>query len=235
MHPVIRVLVFIIFSLHASRLDLSEFFVAVLILLLLALICQGLNGPIAWSFLKRLRWLFLSILILYAWFTPGQALFDLPQTGFMPTYEGLQAGALQVSSLILIVTALVILVSGLSRDRLLAAIYWLSRPVSLLGIPRERLVVRLVLAMSYVPRLQGHLSEVMAHSAQTELKGLRRIAAVAGSLFIEVQQRAERAETESVAIATLPAPPPLQWFYPVLVASLFILLHRVATALLGTA
>ena len=233
MHPVIRVLVFIIFSLHASRLDLSEFFVAVLILLLLALICQGLNGPIAWSFLKRLRWLFLSILILYAWFTPGQALFDLPQTRFMPTYEGLQAGLLQVSSLILIVLALVILVSGLARERLLAAIYWLSRPVGLLGISREHLVVRLVLAMAYVPRLQMHLGEVMTRSAQAEVKGLRRIAAVAGNLFAEVQQRAEQAENEEVAIATLPPPSFVQWLYPLFVMALFVLLHRLATALLA--
>ena len=155
----------------------------------------------------------------------------MSQTRFMPTYEGLQAGLLQISSLILIVTALVILVSGLSRDRLLAAIYWLSLPVGLLGLSRVRLVVRLVLAMSYVPRLQGHLGEVMAHSAQSELKGLRRIAAVAGSLFVEVQQRAERAETESVTIATLPPPPPLQWSYPVLVVVMFVLLHRVAAGL----
>jgi len=231
MHPVIRVLVFIVFSINVSRIDLSELFIALLILLLLALMCNGLSWSTTFRFLKRLRWLFLSILLLYAWFTPGQALFNTQQERFMPTYEGLQAGLLQVSSLIMIITALVILISDLSRDRLLAAIYWLSRPVWLLGISRERLVVRLVLAMTYVPRLQVHLSEVMAQSAQTNVKGLRRIAAVASNLFHEVQQKAEQAETECVAIATLPSPPALQWLYPVLVAGVFVLFEHVAAGL----
>ena len=38
-----------------------------------------------WPLLKRMRWLFLSLLILYLWFTPGQPL--LPTFSRTPTLE----------------------------------------------------------------------------------------------------------------------------------------------------
>ncbi len=97
---------------------------------------------------RRTRWIMLSLLMIYAWSTPGQA---LPESlgAFGPTREGLMDGALQLIRLLAALAALAILLDRLHRQHLIAGLYTLFAPLRLIGLSRERLAVRLALTLHY--------------------------------------------------------------------------------------
>lgn len=100
--------------------------------------------------LRRIRYLLLAIIIIYAWATPGTPLFAAWADAWAPTTEGLLAGGLQAWRLLLIVTALALLLVRLNQAQLLAAIYGLLTPLNRCGVPRDRIAVRLYLSLQYV-------------------------------------------------------------------------------------
>lgn len=106
--------------------------------------------------LRRTRWVMLSLLMIYAYSTPGQALFyDLGMLS--PTREGLADGVLQLTRLLASLAALAILLEHLHRDRLISGLYTLFTPLQWLGMSRERMAVRLALTLQYaeVTMLRG--------------------------------------------------------------------------------
>ena len=107
--------------------------------------------------LRRVRVLLIAIAILFAWFTPGEAFFhDWPRLG--PTREGLALAALHAARLVAVVCAVAVLLERLSLQRLVGGLHALSRPLRLIGVPPERLALRLLLVLRYVeasPRGHG--------------------------------------------------------------------------------
>jgi energy-coupling factor transport system permease protein len=97
---------------------------------------------------RRTRWIMLSLLLIYAWSTPGQA---LPESlgVFGPTREGLIDGALQLTRLLAALAALAILLDRLHRQHLIAGLYTLFLPLRWMGLSRERFAVRLALTLHY--------------------------------------------------------------------------------------
>lgn len=106
--------------------------------------------------LRRVRVLLIAIAILFAGFTPGEAYFhDWPRLG--PTREGLVLALLHASRLIAVVCAVAVLLERLSLQRLVAGLHALSRPLRLIGVPPERLALRLLLVLRYVDAApRGH-------------------------------------------------------------------------------
>lgn len=97
---------------------------------------------------RRTRWIMLSLLLIYAYTTPGQA---LPESFgvFGPTREGLLDGMLQLARLLAALASLAILLDRLHRQQLIAGLYTLFAPLRLIGLSRERLAVRLALTLHY--------------------------------------------------------------------------------------
>lgn len=97
---------------------------------------------------RRTRWIMLSLLLIYAYSTPGQA---LPESFgvFGPTREGLLDGTLQLTRLLAALASLAILLDRLHRQHLIAGLYTLFAPLRLIGLSRERLAVRLALTLHY--------------------------------------------------------------------------------------
>lgn len=97
------------------------------------------------NLLRRARWLFLSLALLYFLATPGEYLPDiLGDIGI--TYEGLSQGAEQVSRLLAMLTSLAILHQTVGTQGLLAGFHCLLKPFPW----REATVVRLMLVLNYV-------------------------------------------------------------------------------------
>ncbi|WP_018231059.1 hypothetical protein [Thioalkalivibrio thiocyanodenitrificans] len=119
-------------------------------------------GPTAWrrclDLNRRLRWFFVSIILLYGWFTPGREVLPAADP-LSPTLEGLLLGLGRVMILAIIVGAVVWLLARSSREELVGAILWLTAPLAGLGFPRERFAVRLVLTLEVVPRLHPLVAE----------------------------------------------------------------------------
>src|SRR5574340_383535 len=117
--------------------------------------------------LRRTRWIMLSLLLIYAWSTPGQALSDVLGM-FGPTREGLADSVLQLTRLLAALAGLAILLDRLHRLQLMAGLYTLLAPLQWLGLSRERFAVRLALTLHYAEAAM--LRET--HDWQDNLRGL---------------------------------------------------------------
>ena len=107
---------------------------------------------------RKLRWFFLSIVILYFWFYPGTDL--LPSLGrFSPSVEGVNQAALRISSLLVVISYSGFLLLLTSRDDLVSGIQYLLSPLGFIGIDSQRFALRLGLVLSIVPQMseQQHL------------------------------------------------------------------------------
>lgn len=95
-------------------------------------------------YLGRARWLLLSLWLILAYHTPGEALFD---SAWMPTWEGAGEASLHAARLIAMLGCLAWLFARLGRDELVSGLWGLLRPLRALRIDSERLVVRLALVL----------------------------------------------------------------------------------------
>lgn len=121
-------------------------------------------GSGALLMVRRARWLLLSLLFVYAFATPGDAL--IPLLGALsPSLQGLQGGAMQAWRLTLLLLSLGLLLRSCPRHSLLSGLYVLMRPFGSVGINADRVAVRLWLTLQYAeqqPRrnIQGWWSEL---------------------------------------------------------------------------
>jgi energy-coupling factor transporter transmembrane protein EcfT len=115
----------------------------------LILVVSGyVAAPKLAQLLRRTRWILLSLLLIYAYATPGEA--ALPMLGnWSPAREGLQDGAAQLLKLLAALASLAILLEKLPRLQLIAGLYSLFAPLNFLGISRERCAIRLALTLHY--------------------------------------------------------------------------------------
>ena len=106
---------------------------------------------------RRLRWFFLSILILYFWFYPGTEL--IPMMGrFSPALEGVNQAVLRIASLLIVISYSVFLVQLTPRDDIISGIQFILSPLTYFGIDSSRFALRLGLVLSIVPKLMANQS-----------------------------------------------------------------------------
>lgn len=101
---------------------------------------------------RRMRWLFLSMLAIYAFATPGELIPYFPPE-FAPTYEGMLSGCIQVERLLIALAALSLLLLRSSNEEMMLGLYMLLSPFRLLGLNVERFATRLMLTLDYVEEL----------------------------------------------------------------------------------
>lgn len=104
--------------------------------------------------LRRIRVLLIAIVVLFAWFTPGEAqVADWPRLG--PTREGLGLAMEHAARLIAVVCSVAVLLERLPADRLVSGLYALCRPLAVIGLSAERLALRLLLVLRYIESSGG--------------------------------------------------------------------------------
>jgi hypothetical protein len=140
LHPSSALLVCLITMIAIQFLGLAGLALAIPVLLL------ALRNSLAgwWRLLRRMRWLLLSVWLILAYGTAGDALFEQE---WMPTHEGARVASLHVVHLALMLGCLAGLFDALGRQGLLIALQSLLQPWSRFGMASERLVVRLSLVM----------------------------------------------------------------------------------------
>lgn len=229
MHPVIRILSFLIlvgFLAHPGipTLVLAGITVAVLYM-------QRVNGVVsgALGMLRRIRWLLLSIFILYLWFTPGRALFTVAEVYqiIIPTVEGLDQGIRRLVALVLIVLAVNLMLLRSEKGELLSALIWLLRPLKIVGFSTEQLSVRLLLAMDNVTRAKELVNK---EKQLTPLRGkyFARGAMLISNIYRNNLALAESEPLQEVNVPAISSPPVYQWSYPIIFTGLFLLVQMVA-------
>ena len=236
MHAVIKIVCFLVFG-AAMAAGINSLLVAGFILVILLYLFEmgrGISAHLgtAMRMLKRLRWLFLSILIVYLFFTPGVLLW--PGVLWGPTHEGLYQGLSRIAVLVLIVAAVNVLIASTKQDDFLSAVSWCLWPLSLLGLSHERLALRISMTLAAV----GLLSAAYRHKGRDDAvpesssPKLMTIAKTAHRLFAKVIDDAQQAPLREIMLPEQSRPPVLQWFIPVLLAML-LLAVKVVTADVG--
>jgi energy-coupling factor transport system permease protein len=121
-----------------------------LLLLTVALFIAAakLDSRQLFSLIRRTRWILFSLLLVYAYSTPGVAL--VAGLGrYSPTLEGLYDGLMQLGRLLIMLSGLAILLSLLTQAQFISGIYALAYPLNWFGGSRERVAVRLALTLQY--------------------------------------------------------------------------------------
>lgn len=213
-HPLIRIICFMVLA-----TSLTQAVPMVLLLVATAFFLFGLvhrhSLLIALQMVRRLRWLLLSIVLIYLWMTPGTPLFPLELLSAI-TREGLYTGMLRVASLALIVIAVQMWVLSLPAERLYAALYQLALPFSYLGLSRTRLAVRMMLVLQVLGPVKTLLNEHRQRYVSRDASW-RETAELAADVFVDVVKRADQAELHTVSFEVLQPPAVVQWLYPLMI------------------
>lgn len=96
------------------------------------------------GYVRRARWLLLTLWLILAYNTPGEAFHDL---AWAPTYEGMAEANLQAARLVALLACLAWLFIRLGRDGMVSGLWGLLQPFRQAGLDIERLVVRLSLVL----------------------------------------------------------------------------------------
>lgn len=162
-HPAAQILTWCLLVATMQGLALEAALIAAGSMLLCAF---AFSGHKLWQLLRRTRWIILTLLLIYAYSTPGQPLLDALGVG-SPSREGVADGVSQLARLLAALAGLAILLDRLHRQQLIAGLYTLFAPLQWLGLSRERLAVRLALTLHY-----AEVVMLRAHSWQDTLRSL---------------------------------------------------------------
>ncbi len=149
MHPFVKIACFFFLLLLLQYLSASSIAVLCGLICLLAAV---LNLPHFSQLIKRMRWLFLSLLLVYAYATPGEYLAFLP-LNVAPSFEGLHLGLIQIAKLLIAVASLSALFASASKSQLMAGLWTMLSPLRLVGLNVERFTVRMLLTLHYVEQM----------------------------------------------------------------------------------
>lgn len=121
----------------------------VLMAVLASIVALWADAAMLRVMLRRIRWLLVSVAVLFLWMTPGVF---LPGIGgrLGITQEGAAMAVEHVARLLAIIALLALLLSRLSHGRIVAGLYTLLAPLGWLGIQRRAMAVRLMLTLEYV-------------------------------------------------------------------------------------
>ncbi len=101
---------------------------------------------------RKLRWFFLSIIILYFWFFPGTPIFS-SLSGFSPTVEGVDQAALRITSLLVVISYSGFLLLLTPVNELVSGIQLLLTPMKTIGVDTQRVALRLGMVLTIVSEM----------------------------------------------------------------------------------
>ena len=129
---------------------------------------QLARGPILWGFgfvvvalgllfarrrglrlVRRARFLLVTVVVLFAFFTPGEVLLSALGRA-SPTREGLVLAASHGVRLLSVLVVVALLLETIDERTLVSGLMSLVAPLRVIGFPVERLALRMLLVMAYV-------------------------------------------------------------------------------------
>lgn len=169
------------------------------------------TGLPAWRLARtvwRLRFFYLSLIVLYGWISPGEP--ALPALGaFSPSLAGLVSALRYIAVLAVIAMTVQLLMAALSRDELVGALRWWLKPLGVLGLERDRVALRLILVAEVLPRLQALARETTGGTAAQ--RGPVAVTRRAAAVFERAVAEAETAPPPRIELPALRAPPARDW------------------------
>ncbi len=219
-HPVVRVFCFITFAFFLALGSPAQLGVGTL--LIVALYARSGRTALnkAWPMLRRMRWFFLSIFLLYLFISPGESPVDSGTWNL--SFAGIGLALHRVFVLVVMVLAVCWLLHNSKREELVSALYRIVWPLTWLGLSRERFAVRTVLALESIDGAQYSVTE----RAKQAIKGdavMSAYADAASNAFNDVLKQADEQPLREVELDVSTTPAVVQWGWLFLVAGLMLL------------
>lgn len=145
LHPASLILIWLAFAFSIPWLRPAELSACVFLFSLPLLLRHSAQYL---KLLRRSRWLLISLILVYAFVTPGVAAIAALGS-YSPSREGLLSGGLQALRLIALLATLALLLATTTRERILVGLYFLLRPFALIGVDIDRVAARIWLTLHY--------------------------------------------------------------------------------------
>jgi len=169
LHPAVKIVLFVLMAVCIPYLKWPAM-LGLALLLAFILICYRVSSFI--PMMLRMRWLFVSMLLIFAYTTPGEFLAHWP-IAIAPSYEGLHDGLFQIARISLALAGIALLMHRSSKEHLMAGIYTIIKPLSILRLSPERFTARLYLTLQYIDKTkQQHNKQDQASSWQERFQAL---------------------------------------------------------------
>ena len=145
LHPASLIVLWLAFLFAAAEITGVTLFIGFALTLVVTLLFAGSHLRLL---VRRSRWLLLTMLLLFGWMTPGTPVALVPGASL----EGLHLAAEHGVRLLMALCALALMLRLLSPFQLVTGMRTLLAPFTAIGIPRDRLAVRLALTLEEVER-----------------------------------------------------------------------------------
>jgi energy-coupling factor transporter transmembrane protein EcfT len=206
LHPAFRIVLLLVLAGMLFRYSLAAM-ALVLGLLLLAAAAAGagtLTGIL--KALRRIRWLLLSIVIIYLWIAPEPGIAGRPW--YLPSWGELDTALRRSGVLVVLVAAVELLRRYTEVPRMAAGLVMLLAPLARLGVDTAVFARRLALTLEAVPLTAERVAEAAAR--QRIRRGLTAWGDVAATLVRDIEAGASMPTREAV-LPTLPWPTVRDW------------------------
>lgn len=223
MHPVIKIVSLIILSIFSTQGGWSNLFLTISIILPFYALHPDLF-PSALQMTLKLKWLFLSILLIYFLFTPEVSYF--------------LSGLFRVLVLISIVFSVNLFLKTSTIEQILESLLWIFYPLGYFNINVKRLSLRAVLTLEYIVILEQRLKKYQQNSRQEKQKkeykkGLKsfflfrkerlfQLIEDFAIIFHESLSKVEKESNKQYTIDCIEPPGVIQLLIPVLLCLLYI-------------
>lgn len=198
---------------------------------------QGGLWPPAIKMLLRLKWFFISIFVIYYFYTPQ---LQIPEQSYLNSkLSQLLPGLFRITVLIFILLSVNLFIQTTSKEKILAALLWLFSPLKILHIKTERIALRAVLTLEYIEDLSRRLSEYKKQSnldieskkvpvtirsadsfdfyLQAKKQAFLHLIKHSGIILREILEEANSTAGRAYTIDGLESPRPIQYVFPLLI------------------
>ena len=230
MHPAIKIVNLVIVSIFLTQGGWSTLLLTGALLLPFYIVQIDLWRP-AIKMIFRLKWFFISILLIYYIYAPDIA--QSTQTIINQISGQAAPGFFRISVLVFILFSVNLFIRTTSKEEILSALLWLFLPLKFVNINIERLSLRAILTLEYIEVLSRRLTEYkkiksfqaprnsnVAFYAKKKLAFLHLIKD-SGIILREILEEAETTSGKSYTIDCLESPKLIQFVLPLVLCLLF--------------
>ncbi len=185
--------------------------------------------------LYRLKWFFISILLIYYFYTPTVQQADL--SILVQFSEQLTPGLFRILVLIFILFSVNLFIRTTPKEEILSALLWISSPLNFFNFQTERISLRAVLTLEYIEILSKRLtqykidyksfdkSDIGTDNSLIQRKkfAFLHLIKYSGIILREILEEAEATSGQAYTIEYLEPPEFVQYFFPIVLCVFFYL------------
>jgi len=226
MHPAIRILCFLSLVTALARANFPFILLADGVFLVFAIRSPRDIFSFTWRLMRRMRWFWLSIILLYTLMTPGGGQ-SFIVAGLELSFGGLLLGLERCLALATVLLFFALLIHTTPQSQLQGALFWLLQPLRRVGLPANQISIRIALTLQKIHEMQTRWSS--ASEPKLTLSSWREIPDRISSFIHDVFTQAEARPAQVELSLETSVPGHRQWFMFILLVALIAITRFYST------